>query len=72
METFSALLAICVENLPVTSEFPSQRPVTLSFDVFLIWAWIYGWVNNHEAGDLRPHHAHYDVTIMANVHSLTI
>ena len=34
METFSALLALCAGNLPVTSEFPSQRPVTRSFDVF--------------------------------------
>ena len=34
METFSALLALCVGNSPVTSEFPSQEPVTRSFDVF--------------------------------------
>ena len=34
METFSALLAICEENSPVTGEFPPQRPVTHSFDVF--------------------------------------
>ena len=34
METFSVLLALCEENLPVTGEFPSQRPVTRSFDVF--------------------------------------
>ena len=34
METFSALLAICAGNPPVTGEFPSQRPVTWSFDVF--------------------------------------
>ena len=34
METFSALLALCVGNSPVTDEFPSQRPVTRSFDVF--------------------------------------
>ena len=34
METFSTLLAICAGNSPVTSEFPAQRPVTLSFDVF--------------------------------------
>ena len=34
METFSALLALCVGNSPVTGEFPSQRPVTWSFDVF--------------------------------------
>ena len=34
METFSALLAICAGNSPVPDEFPAQRPVTRSFDVF--------------------------------------
>ena len=34
METFSALLAICAMNSPVTGEFLAQRPVTRSFDVF--------------------------------------
>ena len=34
METFSALLAICAGNSPVPDEFPTQRPVTRSFDVF--------------------------------------
>ena len=34
METFSALLALCVGNSPVSGEFPAQRPVTRSFDVF--------------------------------------
>ena len=34
METFSALLALIAGNSPVTGEFPSQRPVTRSFDVF--------------------------------------
>ena len=34
METFSALLVICAENSPVPDEFPAQRPVTRSFDVF--------------------------------------
>ena len=34
METFSALLAICAGNSPVTGEFPTQRPVTRSFDVY--------------------------------------
>ena len=34
METFSALLALCVGNSPVTGEFPSQKSVTWSFDVF--------------------------------------
>ena len=34
METFSALLALCAGNSPVAGEFPAQRPVTRSFDVF--------------------------------------
>ena len=34
IETLSALLAICVGISPVTGEFPAQRPVTRSFDVF--------------------------------------
>ena len=34
METFSALLTICAGNSPVPGEFPAQRPVTRSFDVF--------------------------------------
>ena len=34
METFSALLAICVANSPVPGEFPAQKPVTQSFDAF--------------------------------------
>ena len=34
METFSALLALCAGNSPVTGDFPAQRPVTRSFHVF--------------------------------------
>ena len=34
METFSALLALCAGNSSVTGEFPAQRPVTRSFDIF--------------------------------------
>ena len=30
----SALLALCAGNSPVSGEFPAQRPVTRSFDVF--------------------------------------
>ena len=36
METFSALLALCVGNSRVTGEVPAQRPVTRSFDVLLL------------------------------------
>ena len=49
------LLALCEGNPPFTGGFPSQRPVTRSFDVFL----------DHtteqaiaDAGDLRSHPAH--------------
>ena len=34
METFSALLVLCAWNSPVTGEYPTQRPVMRSFDVF--------------------------------------
>ena len=39
-----------------------QRRGALTFS--LICAWINGWLNNREAGDLRCHRAHYDVTVM--------
>ena len=60
MGTFSALLAVS----PVADEFPAQRPVTRSFDVFFICDWINSWVNNREAGDLRRHRAHCDAIVM--------
>ena len=63
-EPFSALLAICAENSSVTGEFPAQRPVTRSFDVFFDLRLNERWVNNIEAGDFRRHRSHYDVTII--------
>ena len=47
---------------------PSQRPVTGSFDVFFISAWMNDWVNNDDVGDLRRHRAHYDAIVMDNMH----
>ena len=35
-QTFSALLALCAGNSPATGEFPTQGPVTRSFDVFFV------------------------------------
>ena len=131
METFSTLLALCEGNSPVTGEFPSQRPVMRSLDVFfdlhlnkrlskqsrrwwfetpsrslwrhcnvwglserlsywelienisrkftyngqwcrvamfsLIYTWTNGWLNNRDAGDLRCHHAHYDITVCMGI-----
>ena len=63
METFSASRALCAGNSPVTGEFPAQRLVTRSFDVFFC-VWINSWINNREAGDLRRYRAHYDVIAM--------
>ena len=61
METFSALLAICAGNSPVSGEFPAQKPVTRSFDVFFD---VRVWVNTREAGHLRRYRIHYDVIVM--------
>ena len=36
METIFALLVLCEGNPPVTGGFPSQRPVTQSFDVSFV------------------------------------
>ena len=65
METFSALLALCAGNSPVSGEFPAQRPVTQSFDVFFDPRLIKR-LSKHtrEAGDFRHYRAHYDVTAM--------
>ena len=64
METFSALLALCEGNSPVTGEFPSQSQWRGALMFSLICAWINRWVNNREAGDLRRHRAHYDVIVI--------
>ena len=65
METFSALLALCERNPPVTIEFPSQRPVMQSFDVFFdLRLRTNGWANNWDVSDLRCHQSHYDITVI--------
>ena len=51
-----------IHQSPVNSTLKSQWCGTLRFSLFS--AWINGWVNNREAGDLRRHCAHYDVTVM--------
>ena len=61
METFSALLAFCAGNSPVTGEFPAQRPVTRSFDAFFDLC-----LNKRlSKGDLRRYRGHYDVNVMS-------
>ena len=65
MEKFSALLALSAGNSLVTGEFPTQRPVMRSFDVFFDLH-LNKRVNNREADESRHHHGHYDVTVITN------
>ena len=46
----------------MNSPYKGQWRGALMFS--LISAWINGWVNNREAGDLRRHRSHYDVIVM--------
>ena len=68
VETFVMVWYYCcpfvrgIHRSPVNSPHKGQWREALMFS--LICARINGWVNNREAGDLRRHHAHYDVTIM--------
>ena len=58
MDTFSALLALCV-----TGEFPQKRPATRSFDGFIDLR-LNKLCNNPNAGDLKRYRAQYDVTVI--------
>ena len=51
-----------IHRSPVNSPHKGQWRGALMFS--LICAWLNGWVNNREAGDLRRRRAHYDVTVM--------
>ena len=62
METFSALLALCAGNSPVTVNSPHKGQWRGALMFSLICVWINDWVNNREAGELTRHH--YDVTVM--------
>ena len=57
METFSALLATWAWDSSVIGEFPAQRPVTRSFDVFFD-------LRLNKRLSNRRHRAHYDVNVM--------
>ena len=68
METFSALLTICVGNSPVPMNSPHKGQWRGALMFSLICVWINGWVNNREACDLRRHRGHYDVNVMVRSH----
>ena len=63
MGTFSALQAICAGNSLVTGEFPAQRPVTRSFDVFFDLH-----LNKPLSKQWWGYHAHYDVIVILGVY----
>ena len=51
-----------IHRSPVNFPHKGQWRGALMFS--LIYAWINDWVNNREAGDLRPYRGHYDVIVM--------
>ena len=69
-ETFPALLVSCAGNSPITGEFPAQRPVTRSFEVFFDLRLNKRLSKQSWARDLRRHRAHYEVTVIIAFHSL--
>ena len=50
-----------IHRSPVNSHHKGQWRGALV--VSFICAWINGWVNNRETGDLRRHRTHYDITV---------
>ena len=61
---------------PLCGEFtgdrwiPFKKASGVELRCFLRSAWINGWVNNRQAGDLRRHRAQYDVIVMISSHTL--
>ena len=56
-----------IHQSPVSSLHKGQWRGALIFS--LIYAWTNDWVNSRDAGDLRRHRAHYDVTVMLNINN---
>ena len=51
----SALLSLCVGNLPVTDGFASQMPSNAElWRCSLVWAWTNCWTIGRASGDLMP------------------
>ena len=52
-----------IHRSSVNSPHKGQRAGALMYSLICVWA--SGWVNKWNAGDLRHHRTHYDVTVMA-------
>ena len=68
METYSTSLALCGGNSPGTCpvNFLHKGQWRGALMSFLICTWINGWLNNRDAGGLRSHRVHRDVTVIFN------
>ena len=64
MKSFSALLAFCVGNSTVTVDSPHKGQWRGALMFSLICTSINSWANNGDAGELKRHRAHYDVSAM--------
>ena len=53
-----------IRGIPLNGEFPPQKPVTRSFDLFFDLRLDKDWINYRGVGDLRRYRAHFDVTVM--------
>ena len=54
-------------NGPLCGEFTGRRTKASDAELWCFLSsppWIYGWVHNREAGDLRRYRAHYHVIVM--------
>ena len=74
MEMQFLLRALCAGNplLMMTSSngniFYSTGPSCGEFSLICAWSC---WVNNRETGDLRRHHAHYEVNVLSQTVAIT-
>ena len=59
-----------IHRSPVKSPHKGRWRGALMF--YLICAWTSCWVHNRDAGDLRRHRAHYDITVMRVWHDTHI
>ena len=64
IKTHPALLALCEGNHRSPVDSPHNGKWRGALMSFLIGAWKYGWANNRHAGDLRRHHAHYNIIVI--------
>ena len=73
METFSALLTLCVRGInwsPVNSSHKGQWRGALVFS--LICTWTNGYANNQDPSNLRRHRSDYDITLMNQLMRLLV